>query len=53
MTPDIQEVVRASDGAVLRLHTPTGRLVFGQNGKITNFFRPDDPLEYLEKESKR
>ncbi|GLW68537.1 type IV secretion protein Rhs [Kitasatospora phosalacinea] len=51
--PDIREAVRASDGAVLRLHTPTGRLVFGQNGKITNFFRPDDALEYMEKESNR
>ncbi|WP_033823634.1 RHS repeat-associated core domain-containing protein [Kitasatospora sp. MBT63] len=53
LAPDIREVDRASDGAVLRLHTPTGRLVFGQNGKITNFFRPDDPIEYMDKESKR
>jgi hypothetical protein len=53
LSSDIREVVRVSDGAVLRLHTPTGRLVFGQNGKITNFFRPTDPLGYQDKESMR
>jgi RHS repeat-associated protein len=53
LTPQIREVTRSGDGAILRLHTPTGRLVIGQNGKITNFFRPDDPIAYMENESGR
>ena len=53
LTPQIREVTRSGDGAILRLHTPTGRLVIGQNGKITNFFRPDDPVKYMENESGR
>ncbi|MFF1926335.1 hypothetical protein ACFVW8_37945, partial [Streptomyces sp. NPDC058221] len=51
--PNVREVIRSGDGAVLRLDTSTGRLGIMQNGKITNFFRPDDPIAYMEKESAR
>ncbi len=49
----VREVVRSSDGAILRLDTATGRLGIMQNGKITNFFRPDNPAAYIEAESRR
>lgn len=49
----VREVVRSGDGAILLLDTKTGRLGIMQNGKITNFFRPDDPLKYMEGESGR
>ncbi|CAM5638630.1 putative T7SS-secreted protein [Streptomyces canus] len=48
----VREVVRASDGAVLRLD-PQGRLAIARNGKIVNYFRPDNPREYMENESVR
>ena len=50
---NVREVIRSGDGAILRLDTSTGRLGIMQNGKITNFFRPDDPLAYMENESGR
>ncbi len=49
---NVREVVRASDGAVLRLD-PEGRLAIQRDGKIVNFFRPDNPREYMENESVR
>ncbi|GLU50525.1 hypothetical protein Nans01_48760 [Nocardiopsis ansamitocini] len=49
----VREVVRSGDGAILRLDTSTGRLGIMQNGKITNFFRPDDPIAYMDNESQR
>lgn len=52
-TPNVREVIRSGDGAILRLETSTGRLGIMQNGKITNFFRPDNPLAYMENESGR
>ncbi|GAA0680024.1 hypothetical protein GCM10010193_37140 [Kitasatospora atroaurantiaca] len=53
LTSEVREVTRAHDGAILRLHTPTGRLGIMQDDKITNFFRPDNPSKYMDNESGR
>ncbi|MDT0267661.1 polymorphic toxin-type HINT domain-containing protein [Streptomyces sp. DSM 44915] len=50
---NVREVIRSGDGAIIRLDTSTGRIGIMQNGRITSFFRPDDPLAYMENESVR
>ncbi|WP_242581026.1 DUF6531 domain-containing protein [Streptomyces sp. MST-110588] len=52
----VREVIRSSDGAVLRMD-PEGRLAIAQNGKITSYFRPGETImdahKYMDNESGR
>jgi hypothetical protein len=50
-----REVRRSSDGAILRMDSK-GRIVFIQDGKITNYFRPGPdptPERFMDNESMR
>jgi uncharacterized protein RhaS with RHS repeats len=47
-----REVVRSSDNAVIRMDS-RGRVGIRQGGRITTFFRPDEPAEYLAEQGGR